>query len=121
LKPRTPASAIIGTASINLIEQPHLGLRNSVDRDLLHNRELYEEALAHYFARSFWEARHVFDQVVENCLSDKAALLMMRRCDHMLSLKLPSDWDGVFVHNDLDQWLCPLPPSLWTKVLLPMT
>jgi len=76
-----------------------MGLRNSIDRDRLHNRELYEEALAHYFARSFWEAQRIFGQVAQNCPGDKAARLMMTRCDHMLSLKLRPDWDGVFAHN----------------------
>ncbi len=66
-----------------------MGLRNGVDADRLRNRKLYEEALGHYFARSFWDARRIFGQVAENCPSDKAALLMMTRCDSMLSLKIP--------------------------------
>jgi hypothetical protein len=32
------------------------GLKNIVDVDRLHNRKLYEDALAAYFARSFWDA-----------------------------------------------------------------
>jgi len=76
-----------------------MGLRNAVDEGRLNNRKLYEEALEHYFARSFREARRLFGQVAGNCPSDKAAVLMMTRCDHMLSLELPHDWDGVFVYN----------------------
>ena len=76
-----------------------LGLRNAVNEDRLYNRTLYEEALGHYFARSFCDARKLFGEVAENCPGDKAALLMMTRCDEMLSLDLPTDWDGVFVYT----------------------
>jgi adenylate cyclase len=76
-----------------------MGLKDGVDEDRLHNRKLYEEALGLYFARSFWDARRLFGQVAEKAPGDKAALLMMTRCDLMLSLELPPDWDGVFVYN----------------------
>lgn len=76
-----------------------MGLKDGVDEDRLRSRKLYEEALEHYFARSFWDARRIFGQVAENFPNDKASLLMMTRCDHMVSMELPSDWDGVFVHN----------------------
>ncbi|MCE0497023.1 MAG: hypothetical protein LV481_03645 [Methylacidiphilales bacterium] len=76
-----------------------MGLKDGVDDDRLHNRNLYEEALGHYFARSFWDARRIFSQITQNYPEDKAALLMMTRCDHMLSLELPADWDGVFVYT----------------------
>jgi len=76
-----------------------LGLKDGVDEDRLHRRNLYEEAMAHYFARSFWDARRIFAQITEKCPTDKAALLMMTRCDHMISRELPEDWNGVFVYN----------------------
>ena len=76
-----------------------LGLKEGVDEDRLRFRNLYEEALEHYFARSFWDARRIFGQIVEGSPGDKAARLMMVRCDHMISLELPADWDGVFVYN----------------------
>jgi adenylate cyclase len=75
-----------------------MGLRNSIEKERLDNRKLYEDALVHYFARSFWEARQIFAQVVDNCPDEKAALLMMTRCDQLLSLDL-RDWDGVFAHT----------------------
>ncbi len=76
-----------------------MGLRNGVDEDRLHNRKLYEEALEHYFARSFWDARRIFGEVADNCPGDKAALLMMTRCEHMLSVQLRPDWNGVYVYD----------------------
>ncbi len=85
------------TGSLDIYEL--MGLRNDVDRDRLNNRKLYEEALELYFARYFWDARRIFRQVAENCPGDKAATLMMTRCERMLSLELGPDWDGVFVHN----------------------
>jgi hypothetical protein len=76
-----------------------MGLKTDVDPDRLHNRKLYEEALELYFARYFPEALRIFGEVADNCPADKAALLMMLRCEHMLSLELRPDWDGVFVHT----------------------
>jgi adenylate cyclase len=76
-----------------------MGLKDGVEEDRLHHRKLYEEALELYFARSFWDARRIFGQVAEKAPGDKAALLMMTRCDQMLSVELPADWDGVFVYN----------------------
>ena len=76
-----------------------IGLKSQVDRDRLHNRQLYEEALAHYFARSFWDAERLFSQVAKNCASDKAAFLMITRCQQMLSSESGPEWDRIFVHN----------------------
>ncbi len=56
-------------ASLDIYEL--IGVKSQVDRDRLHNRQLYEEALAHYFARSFWDAERLFSQVAKNCASDK--------------------------------------------------
>jgi adenylate cyclase len=76
-----------------------MGLKDGVDEDRLFHRKLYEEALALYFAGSFWDARRIFAQVAEKAPNDKAALLMMTRCDHMVSLEFPAEWDGVFAYN----------------------
>lgn len=76
-----------------------MGLKTDLDPGRLHNRKLYEEALELYFARYFSEALRIFGQVAENCPGDKAALLMMTRCEQMLPLELRPDWDGVFVHT----------------------
>jgi adenylate cyclase len=76
-----------------------LGLKGNGEEDRLFNRKLYEEALEHYFARSFPDAGQIFGQVARNCPGDKAAQLMMARCNQILSLELPSDWDGVFVYK----------------------
>jgi len=76
-----------------------LGLKDGVDEDRIHCRNLYDEALNLYFARSFFDARRIFAQITEKAPKDKAALLMMTRCDHMVSRDLPEDWNGVFVYN----------------------
>jgi adenylate cyclase len=76
-----------------------MGLKEGVAEERLKNRKLYEEALQLYFARSLWDARRIFNQVAEQSPEDKAAVLMMTRCDHMLSLEVPPDWDGVFVYT----------------------
>ena len=76
-----------------------MGLKDGVDEDRLHARKLYEEALGLYLARSFWDARRIFAQVADLRPTDKAARLMLPRCEHMLSQDPPADWNGVFVFN----------------------
>ena len=76
-----------------------MGLKDGVEEDRLFNRKLYEEALALYFAGSFWDARSLFGQIAERARADAAALMMMTRCDHMVSLNFPAEWDGVFAYN----------------------
>jgi adenylate cyclase len=76
-----------------------MGLKDGVDEDRMNDRKLYEEALGHYFARSLWDARRIFGQLADRSPGDKAAILMMTRCDHMLSLEVPPDWDGVFAYT----------------------
>ncbi|HKD69854.1 MAG TPA: adenylate/guanylate cyclase domain-containing protein [Candidatus Binataceae bacterium] len=61
-----------------------MGLSNGVDQDRLRNRTLYEQALQLYFGRSFSEALRIFAWLAEVCPDDKAASLMMKRCDRML-------------------------------------
>jgi adenylate cyclase len=76
-----------------------MGLKDGVDEDRLRSRKLYEDGLGLYFAGSFWDARRVFGQVAEHRPSDKAAVLMMARCEHMLAQELSAHWDGVFVYH----------------------
>jgi len=76
-----------------------MGLKDGVDEDRLHARKLYEAGLQLYFARSFWDARRIFAQVADLRPADKAARLMLPRCEHMLSQEPPPDWNGVFVFN----------------------
>jgi len=38
--------------------------------------------------------------VAKICPGNKAGLLMMMRCDQMLSLELRADWDGDFANNN---------------------
>jgi class 3 adenylate cyclase len=76
-----------------------MGLKDGVDEDRLRARKLYEEALQLYFARSFWDARRIFSQIVDLRPADKAARLMLPRCEHMMSQEPPVEWDGVFVFN----------------------
>jgi adenylate cyclase len=90
--------AVVGRkGSMDLFEL--MALKGGVDEDRLANRKLYEEALEFYFAGSFWDARRIFGQLAEQQPIDKAALLMMTRCEHMLGEDVPGKWDGVFVYN----------------------
>ena len=76
-----------------------IGLRNKVDLNSLRNRDLYQEALELYFARSFSDAGRIFGQLSNACPTDKAAILMMTRCEHLYSAHVPPDWDGTYVYD----------------------
>jgi adenylate cyclase len=76
-----------------------MGLKDGVGEDRLQARKMYEEALGLYFVGSFWDARRGFGLVVEKSPGDKAALLMMTRCEHLLEQKPAEGWDGVFVYT----------------------
>ena len=67
--------------------------------NLLSLRDAYEKALNLYFSRSFREARRIFSEAALDPGADKAALLMVARCDEMLLRDAPPDWDGVFVYT----------------------
>jgi adenylate cyclase len=76
-----------------------LGLKGQVEEARILERDLYEEALARYFARRFLEAKGLFSRVAQSQAADKAATVMMTRCDHFLSIELPEDWNGVFAYE----------------------
>jgi adenylate cyclase len=76
-----------------------MGFRDETSAARLHNRELYEKALEMYFFCSFSSAERIFAQLAANHPGDRAARLMAARCEHMRSLRLRADWDGVFVHD----------------------
>jgi len=76
-----------------------MGFTHELSEDRLYSRRLYERALELYFARSFLEALRLFVQVAANSPHDKAAALMMARCERLLSSGLRPDWDGVYVHE----------------------
>ena len=90
--------AVVGRkGSMDIFEL--MGLKEGVDEDRLLRRKLYEEALGLYLAGSFWDARRIFGQLTEQQPVDKAALLMITRCEHMLEQDAPANWDGVFVYS----------------------
>jgi adenylate cyclase len=76
-----------------------MGLQDVVADDRLKHRDHYEKALHLYFAGSFWDARREFALVAELAPADKAALLMMTRCEHMLAEDTPAVWNGVFIYK----------------------
>jgi adenylate cyclase len=74
-----------------------LGERGSVGADVLAGRDLYEHALADYFARRFAAASVGFHAAAAARPSDKAATMMARRSDDLATYPPPPAWDGVFV------------------------
>jgi len=76
-----------------------MGLKGGVDKARRLDRDLYEEALAHYLARRFLEAKVLFSQLARTRPADKAAAVMTTRCDHFFAIELPEDWNGVFSYE----------------------
>jgi adenylate cyclase len=63
------------------------------------DRDLYEEGLAHYFARRFRAALEIFRRLADSRPDNKAAIVMLARCDRLLGVELPSDWNGVYAYE----------------------
>jgi adenylate cyclase len=76
-----------------------MGLKGQSAKTRCLDRDLYEEALAHYLARRFPEAKVLFSQLARTQPADKAATVMTTRCDHFFSIELPDDWNGVFAYE----------------------
>ncbi|MGB8355115.1 MAG: adenylate/guanylate cyclase domain-containing protein [Chthoniobacteraceae bacterium] len=77
-----------------------LGVKGGgVDAGILRARDIYEEALGRYFARDFARARELFVKAGEARSGDRAAEMMMQRCDDLGGSRPEGDWDGVFVHT----------------------
>lgn len=77
-----------------------LGVKGNAEPARLLDRDLYEQALGHYFGRSFDEAAKFFERVAHNRPDDKAANLMKERCERMMAIHPPLDWDGVYVYSE---------------------
>ncbi len=76
-----------------------LGAKGTVDAGRLRRRDLYETALGLYFERAFAEAQALFGKVATEWPDDKAAWLMILRCDTFISQPPEADWDGAFTHE----------------------
>ncbi|MBO6176516.1 MAG: response regulator [Treponema sp.] len=57
--------------------------------------ENYAKGLHLYFDRNFQTAANYFSKALEICSTDRAARLMLRRCDEF-SVNVPENWDGSF-------------------------
>ncbi len=71
-----------------------LGAKGEVDAERLRGRDVYEKALALYFARAFGEARALFAE-----LTDKASAVMAARCEQLAATAPAAEWNGVFAHQ----------------------
>jgi adenylate cyclase len=76
-----------------------LGRRGSVANDILHARDLYEQALDAYFAGDFLRAEGLFDQAREARPNDLAAVTMRQR-SRELAADPPADWNGIHVMHE---------------------
>ncbi|PTY04473.1 hypothetical protein DB346_03290 [Verrucomicrobia bacterium LW23] len=77
-----------------------IGLQGDVDQSMLYARDLYEKALALYFARSFVEAEALFAKAEAERPGDKASLLMIRRSREMAKTAPSQTWDGVYAFKE---------------------
>ena len=61
-------------------------------------REYYDKAFALY-QKGVWNlAREYFQKALDECEGDKAASLMVERCDEFI-LRPPENWDGAIAYN----------------------
>jgi adenylate cyclase len=76
-----------------------LGERGTVAAAVLRARDLYEEALAAYFARRFDDAAAGFRATDAARPSDKAASVMAQRAEDLSTYPPPPDWTGVYASS----------------------
>ncbi|MBV9481254.1 MAG: zinc ribbon domain-containing protein [Acidobacteria bacterium] len=76
-----------------------LGERGDVTAERLCARDLYEEALAAYFARRFREASVGFGKAAAVSPADQAAKMMAQRAGELARVPPPYDWNGVFTYT----------------------
>lgn len=63
-----------------------------------HYREYYDKAFALY-QKGVWNlAKEYFQKALDECEGDKAAMLMVSRCDEFI-LRPPEHWDGAIAYN----------------------
>jgi adenylate cyclase len=76
-----------------------IGLKGEVTDAILAARDVYERALAAYFAGDFQEAADLFTQASALRPADVAARSMRERCN-TLRLEPPSDWNGIHIMHE---------------------
>ena len=63
-----------------------------------HYREYYDKAFALY-QKGVWNlAKEYFQKALDECEGDKAAMLMVSRCDEFI-MRPPEHWDGAIAYN----------------------
>lgn len=88
--------AVVGRSEGTLVSEL-LGEVGSVAPELLQARDLYEAALADYFARRFAAAAAGFQAASRARPGDKAAATMAERAEDLARGALADDWNGVYV------------------------
>jgi adenylate cyclase len=76
-----------------------LGERGDIAPERLQARDLYEQALAAYFARRFEEASAAFGKAVAASATDQAAKMMAHRAEKLARMPPPDGWDGIFTQT----------------------
>jgi adenylate cyclase len=88
--------AVVGRTEGTLVSEL-LGLRGKVAPEVLRARDLYEEALAAYFARRFGEAVVGFRAAAAARPGDKGAVVMAERARELAEHGVAPDWDGIYL------------------------
>ncbi|MEM8955274.1 MAG: adenylate/guanylate cyclase domain-containing protein [Verrucomicrobiota bacterium] len=88
--------AVVGRRQSVVVYEP-LGKGGEVSGEVLQARDLYEQALEHYFSGDFEGAERVFDKVRKRRPGDMAAAVMVERCRAFQEVAPPAGWDGVYV------------------------
>ena len=77
---------------------PIYALDKSIDDFTQTYREYYDKAFALY-KKGVWNlAREYFQKALDECPGDKAAALMVDRCDEFI-VRPPENWDGAIAYN----------------------
>lgn len=77
---------------------PIYAVDNSIEDFSKQYREFYDKAFALY-QKGVWNlAREYYQKALDECENDKAAALMVERCDNFI-VRPPENWDGAIAYN----------------------
>lgn len=72
---------------------------SDVSKERLENAKVFEEGFECYLKRDWKKAIQHFQEAIQIKGKDKAASLLIERCEYFLQSPPPDDWDGVFTRT----------------------
>lgn len=83
---------------INIYEP--LGLRTSLDKNILDALQVYQEAIAYYYSKEFIKAQKIFLDLKNHFPDVVLYQIYLNRLDAFIKTSVPDDWNGIWEHHE---------------------